>query len=307
MYQELRLFISTQKVEAINETVKVVIDGVGYWIRLKEAPSHFEMLSEQATKNIMADLAASSDYTNEDSPVSSEDESDHEMNTSQGDDKGEESLYQSEDTHISINLNNLQQVEEVGGMRVEKSTTNCSSDEQNAISEGQGLDSGGNFQNSGSILESNQTMNEVWEPRDAVVTSLSNETSQVSHQEIGFDSSLEEEENNACMVTPHKKDELICEKVVALNIGKRPGRPRKKQKRFSFPELKSSKKRKLCKASSRAIKDKLCREGLDDMVKIGQKDLATEIYELGMFMVLIPVQKKDKSVKKLLGTTNNSQ
>lgn len=75
--------------EAINETVKVIIDGVRYWIRMKEAQSQFEMLREQITKNMASNQVASSDYTNDDPFISSEDDSDQEIYKS----KGEESLY----------------------------------------------------------------------------------------------------------------------------------------------------------------------------------------------------------------------
>lgn len=37
MFQNLRLCISTQQVKKMDETIKVVVDGLGYWVRMKEA------------------------------------------------------------------------------------------------------------------------------------------------------------------------------------------------------------------------------------------------------------------------------
>lgn len=36
MYQELKLCIATEKVDKVNETLKVMVCGKGYWIKMKE-------------------------------------------------------------------------------------------------------------------------------------------------------------------------------------------------------------------------------------------------------------------------------
>lgn len=37
MYQNLRLCISTQHVKELDESIKVMVDGLGHWVRIKEA------------------------------------------------------------------------------------------------------------------------------------------------------------------------------------------------------------------------------------------------------------------------------
>lgn len=62
--------------------------------------------------------------------------------------------------------------------------------------------------------------------------------------------------------------------------------------------MKASKKRKLIQVPSKCSKGKIRREGLDEIVDTCKKDLATEIYETGMLMGLIPAQNKENLCRK---------
>lgn len=106
---------------------------------------------------------------------------------------------------------------------------NCNRDFTSSISTDnlrtQGLDVAENKQDSITDSERNKTMADMWEPRDTVVTSLSNKTSQATQQGNNFIVSTEEAENNACLEIPQLKDDHLCVRVASLNIRKKPGRP----------------------------------------------------------------------------------
>lgn len=116
----------------------------------------------------------------------------------------------------------------------ENTLTSPIPDLHNVTLEEQEQDIDETYQDSEQRLENNILVEAVRNPRDEIVTSLSNESSHVDNHESELEVPIDEEENNACFITPHKNDELLCEKVATMNIGRRPGRPRKKKDLVSW-------------------------------------------------------------------------
>lgn len=294
MYFCPKLCIQTHKVLNVDETVKVVIQGLGYWVRLRESSNCFdsnEMLNardntyEESQKNEVRSPTFS--YTTPSSNIPTREH----LISHKTKDYFEHS---SEQTHgMSSNQTSLEELNQLMTTEVE----NKGADPKWQCRESHVLSSEGT---EGSGLQDNPGDKEF---------------------KVIQDTSCSEEEMEVSTGQPNMKS--LSAKVSQIELGKKVGRTRKYAKSFNFFDFKLGGKRKTTKHTTRKRTQKVQRERTkrrgqnqhqqneeinveegEEPLNIQNKDLATEILETGQLMGLIPYTDLESSLAIIRSSLN---
>lgn len=303
MFQGLHLCISTEKVDTIDETLKVMAEGKGFWIKMKEFnPSHSMQEDTSANRNKTIS-EASLNTSDQEEDCSLKDNVFDEDNVDMGDNLYENILDLSQEDHQKDQYTELK---DAGGghERVEEGSidkehlegsqgTNVGQSENSHIT----VNLCDSTPPEAGATDSVKGIAEIWKMRENQSSTDNSQTSLGLYEPI-----IDQLYNEVTMDSPKELTPVnqVDSEMSKLIIGKKLGRPRKALKRFSFLEMKGGKRRKIIKSHPKKVQGKERQEDSAQFPALNnQKDLATDILETGMLMGIIPLKNKEEALKDI--------